>query len=97
MGYLDPEYRKLKTERNLKNALFVLDAHKIPYKTSDDVHFVVRGEIDYWPTTGKFIVRKTKKQGRGIFALAKALGVKVDGSLPLYIDEQTEELKRRDE
>ena len=31
--------------------------------------------IDFWPATGRWIVRKSPKEGRGVFKLLKYLGV----------------------
>lgn len=47
--------------------------NNINYENYSEVHFCVEKDFDYWPTTGKFINRKTKKSGRGIFNLLKEL------------------------
>ncbi len=63
--------RKLKKLENSKNAYSLLDEKKIPYEVKNHgIHLVVDGNIDYWPSTGKFIVRGGNK-GRGIFNLIK--------------------------
>ena len=38
-------------------------------------HLWVRGTVDFWPGTGKWIVRKTNEKGRGVFGLLRHLGV----------------------
>ena len=66
------EISKNKKDKNLKNAIAKLDKESIPYEVKGNgIHFVVDGRFDYWPTTGKYINRKTKKSGRGIFNLLK--------------------------
>ena len=78
------EYRKekhaegvVKKDRNLINAKRLLDEHKVPYKImGNGIHFVVDGSIDYYPTTGKWLVRKSTKKGRGIFNLLRFIRTK---------------------
>lgn len=72
------EFRKEESDKrkynNLVNSTALLDKEKIPYEVKNNgIHYVVDGRIDYWPTTGKFIVRSNKKTGRGIFNLLKEI------------------------
>lgn len=63
-----------KKRRNLENALKSLKDNNISYEEkSNGIHLVVEGKIDYWPTTGKFIRRSDKKQGRGIRNLVRVV------------------------
>lgn len=68
------EEARIKKSQNQKNAFRLLDENKIPYEIKNGgIHLVVDGRIDYYPTTGKYIVRGSKerpaKYGRGIFRL----------------------------
>lgn len=62
-----------KRASNLTNSLQLLIDAKIKYTSRNGgVHCMVEcatGIIDFWPGTGKFIQRGTKKQGRGVRAV----------------------------
>lgn len=52
----------------MSNAIKHLEQNGIVYEAKSETHFVVEGNegfIDYWPTTGKWIDRKTSKEGFG--------------------------------
>ena len=69
--------RKAKKEQNLTNSVAILDEKQIEYTMPSYTHYVVKfGDsfVDYWPSTGKFICRKSKKVGRGIRNLIKHIG-----------------------
>jgi len=40
---------------------------------NNGIHIIVDNKIDFWPTTGKYIVRKNQKKGRGVFNMIKEL------------------------
>lgn len=67
---LKKQKSRTKKERNLYNAIKILDENGIDYEImSNDIHFKVHGKseiFDYWPTTGKFIGCMSKTDGRGI-------------------------------
>lgn len=67
----DMKYRSsIKKDKNLQNGTAILDREGIPYEVKNKgIHYVVDGNVDYWPTTGKFIDRTDKKHRRGIFNL----------------------------
>jgi len=72
------ELRKRESDKrkaiNRVNGLKVLIENGLSYvEFSGGVHVVVEGKIDYWPITGKFIVRENNKSGRGIFNLIKTI------------------------
>ena len=49
-----------------------LESHMIPHEIKCDTHLVAegrQGHVDVWPTTGKWICRKTRKEGFGLFNL----------------------------
>lgn len=72
--------RKEKRAFNRKRGPEILAEHGIPYQVKNDgVHLIVKYStktVDYWPGTGKFIFRDGG-EGKGVFALLKALGVTV--------------------
>ena len=59
---------------NKENSLKLLNQREIKYicLSEGEAHYRI-GDFDFWPTTGKFINRKTKKSGRGVFNLIKIL------------------------
>ena len=64
------EASRERKERNLNYAKIYLTKNNIPYEVmSNGIHFVVDSRIDFWPTTGKWIERKSKRKGRGITSL----------------------------
>jgi len=75
------EQKKKKKEQNLYYALEMLNYLSIDYESKNDgVHLIIRYKnfiIDYWPTTGKFSNRLTKKTGRGIFNLLQHIGIQL--------------------
>lgn len=66
------EDKRDKKENNYNRALDLLAEHGIKFERLSESHLRI-GEIDYWPSTGLFINRKTKKRGRGIINLIKAV------------------------
>ena len=61
-----------KKKSNLDYALNTLKEKRIPFrKNNGGIHLVIDCRFDYWPTTGKFINRVTKKKGRGLINLLK--------------------------
>ena len=69
------EHNKEKKQQNKKSSIALLDKIKVQYTTNNDgIHLIVqsgRGIIDFWPTTGKFIARRTKYTGRGVNNMIK--------------------------
>ncbi len=57
---------------NLSSSLNLLASRGIPFKLHSATHAQV-GEYDFWPSTGLFIHRKTKKRGRGVQNLIRKL------------------------
>ena len=64
------EENKNKRLINKNSTLALLDERKISYKRLSDTHFLIEN-YNFWPSTGLYIHRKTKKRGRGIFNLLK--------------------------
>lgn len=64
------EASKKKRASNREHAQHELLRRGIPFEAkNNDAHLIVQGEtslIDFWPGTGKYIVRADGKTGRGI-------------------------------
>lgn len=68
------EERREKRWRNVEASAQYLELHKVPFESHNGgLHLVVAEKYDFWPSTGRFINRKTKKSGRGVFNLVKRL------------------------
>jgi hypothetical protein len=67
--------QQAKRESNREHGAEALRKAGVPVQSKNlGAHLIVGdNHVDYWPGTGKWIVRKTKKQGRGIAALLKFL------------------------
>lgn len=73
------ELRRAKKEQNKVNSIEILKNAGISYQTKNGgIHLIV-GEYNFWPTTGKFQNRITKKTGRGVFKLIKLLTERMEG------------------
>jgi len=68
------EERRKKRWSNLEQSLKALQRVGISYQVlnADIGHYRI-GDYDFWPSTGKFINRKTKYTGRGVFNLIKRI------------------------
>jgi len=83
MGDMGDDFRawnKVKQEKkrsNLETSTQLLIDNNISFKSHNyGVHIAVVGNneiIDFWPSTGKWIVRKTNIKGRGIFKLLRRI------------------------
>jgi hypothetical protein len=68
------DFFKEKRKSNTINSTDLLIKFGIPFESKNyGAHLVVDCNIDFWPSTGLFINRKTKKKGRGISNLLKLL------------------------
>ncbi len=67
------EENKKKKVLNHKNSIKILEGKGIYFTKLSEYHYRV-GEYDFWPSTGKFLNRKTGTTGRGVFNLLKKLG-----------------------
>lgn len=67
------EIGKEKRNNNYNKSIELLKAKGIEFEFKDTYHLVV-GDYNYWPSTGLYIHKKTKKRGRGVFNLIKSLG-----------------------
>ncbi len=71
MSDLGETFKAMREESQTRRAenkirgLRELDEAGIPYQVFSWDHVLVYG-FDYWPSTGLFIDRKTKRRGRGI-------------------------------
>lgn len=76
MSELSDDYKFLKEQgkdrrnKNLEFSTAKLDefakAHNIKYESKNNGTHIIIENIDYWPSTGLFIDRKTGKRFRGI-------------------------------
>jgi len=71
------QYRKEKRELNRQNSADILKEKGIHFERKNmGAHLIINHNnkiVDFWPGTGKWIIRKTNKKGRGIFNLLKVL------------------------
>jgi hypothetical protein len=66
------DYQRQKKQNNLSQSTDILIKNKIAFESHNNgIHLVVMNRWDYWPSTGLFIDRTNKKQGRGIFNLLR--------------------------
>ncbi len=67
-------------ESNRENSAKVLADHGVQFETKNiGAHLIVTHggkTADFWPGTGKYILRGGGKPGRGVFNLLKLLGAK---------------------
>jgi hypothetical protein len=60
--------------KNFDASLTILQKRGIKFQILNESNAHCRiGKWDFWPTTGKFINRKTHKTGRGVFNLIKEI------------------------
>jgi len=62
------EEERTKKESNLKNSIAILESKGIKYQKFSDYHYRIKN-FDFWPSTGKFYNKISKKYGRGVFNL----------------------------
>lgn len=64
------EERKEKKKRNYDFSVNLLKEKWVKFKKSWPSHVILEN-FDFYPSTGLFINKKTKKRGRGVFNLLK--------------------------
>lgn len=73
------EESKQRRASNRERSASLLDSEGVKYLTKNaGAHLIVEGRdetVDFWPGTGLFITRRTKKRGRGVRNLLKVLHV----------------------
>lgn len=78
---LGPTFRDMREDgkarraSNRERSVLILEERGIEFTRFSESHLRV-GDFDFWPGTGLFINRKTKRDGRGVFNLLKKLGAK---------------------
>lgn len=71
---LDTEATRIKKTHNKICSTSILQSMGINIEIKNNgIHIIVDNKIDFWPTTGKYIVRKNQKKGRGVFNMIKEL------------------------
>lgn len=78
---LDPEGHKKTTARNRKGSAEILRGRGIEFSEHNRgahliIFFTNIGFVDFWPGTGKFIVRESGRCGRGVRNLLKLCEVR---------------------
>lgn len=72
------EHRKAKRKSNLEKTTNLLKSKGVSFESKNNgVHLIVKQNemvFDFYPSTGLFIDRTTKKHSRGVFHLLKKLG-----------------------
>lgn len=63
------KHKKEKREENTRSSTEVLRSQGIVFESKNNGAHLIVGDFDFWPSTGLFIHRKTKKKGRGVFNL----------------------------
>ena len=73
------EESRIRRASHRESSAKVLADHGISFESKNDgAHLIVKhGDniADFWPGTGKFIIRGSAKYGRGVFNLLKRIGV----------------------
>ena len=60
-------YYQAKRRSNLDSSTGIMERSGVPFVSKNNgVHLIVADRWDYWPSTGLFIDRRTKKKGRGV-------------------------------
>lgn len=71
------EAGKIKKAANQENSAQILSDNGIAFEVRNyGNHLIIRTDgviYDFWPSTGKFIARKGKTKGRGVFNLIKKI------------------------
>jgi len=69
------EHKKAKKHRNQLSSTELLIEFGIKFESfNSGNHLYVAERFDFWPSTGKWIERKTQRHGRGYRKLINALG-----------------------
>lgn len=78
MGDMGDTFRAMREDSkerkasNYKQSLALLKAHGHQVVQLSDTHFRI-GRFDFWPSTGKYLNRETKRYSRGVFNLIACL------------------------
>lgn len=77
VGEVWSEHKKIQQKKKVSNqelSTAVLKRKRIPFVSyNHGNHLFVDGKYDFWPSTGKFIDRRNKLEGRGVFSLIQEL------------------------
>ena len=65
-------YKKRRVERYERNVK-ILEESGVNFVKLNPHHFRIGEIIDFWPSTGKWLILKSGKRGTGLMSLEKAL------------------------
>ena len=72
------EHKKEKKRSNAEKSRQVLESKGIAFDVKNGgIHLIVYfdgADVDFWPSTGLFIERNGKSEGRGVFSMIKKFG-----------------------
>jgi hypothetical protein len=60
-------------QKNTESSTQILIDHAIPFESRNGGAHLIVVDYDFWPSTGLFMHRKTKKRGRGVYKLIAAI------------------------
>lgn len=67
-------YRQAKRAANTNSSTGIMERSGVPFVSKNNgAHLIVADRWDYWPSTGLFIDRQTKKKGRGVNNLLRSV------------------------
>jgi hypothetical protein len=75
------KYKQAKKADNFLSSIELLKKNGIQFTQLSSTHLRI-GDYDFWPSTGKWIHRPTKRHSRGVFRLLKGLGKPDPAKLP---------------
>lgn len=80
------KHSQAKKQSNKENSLQVLDTAGVEHTVQgNNTHVIIKHKgttVDFYPTTGLWLVRVPSKRGRGVLKLLAYLGIKLKPSSP---------------
>lgn len=75
------EVQREKRHSNAEDSIRYLEHCKIPFRILNGAnwHLLVDGDIDFWPSTGKWRARSENSRGRGVMKLKLFIQKRSDG------------------
>ena len=84
------EVRQKKKQDNVKQSMDWLERENIFFICCNECtrHYLVLREIDFWPSTGVWMKRKTKSRGRGVKSLLNFIRRNYPNPEPLITEQE---------